>query len=87
MKKLSIRELDNYTGTNWSQVPTTILEMGFLSNASDDLNMSFDTFHPAAAKGIADGLDAYFAELDKASANELTDELDAASLSEETGLP
>ncbi len=63
MKKLPIREMDSYTGTNWSQVPTTILEMGFLSNASDDLNMSFDTFNPQAAKGIADGLDAYFAEL------------------------
>lgn len=72
MDQLPIREVDTYTGTNWSQVPTTILEMGFLSNASDDVDMSFDTFHPAAAEGIADGLDAYFATLD--AADETTSE-------------
>lgn len=64
MDQLPIREVDTYTGTNWSQVPTTILEMGFLSNASDDERMYYDTFHLTAAKGIADGLDAYFSALD-----------------------
>ncbi len=64
MDRLSIREVDSYTGTNWSQVPTTILEMGFLSNASDDERMYYDTFHRTAAKGIADGLDAYFSALE-----------------------
>ncbi|MBO5043314.1 MAG: N-acetylmuramoyl-L-alanine amidase [Clostridia bacterium] len=64
MDQLPIREVDTYTGTNWSQVPTTILEMGFLSNASDDERMYYDTFHLTAAKGIADGVDAYFAALD-----------------------
>ena len=30
---------DNMAGTNWSKVPVTILEMGFLTNQSDDIYM------------------------------------------------
>ena len=59
----SLYESDDYTGTNWSRVPTTILEMGYLSNPSDDELMSFEYFRHKAAVGIADGLDAYFRAL------------------------
>lgn len=55
-----LREMDNMTGTNWSRVPTTIVEMGFLSNPSDDEIMASNYFAPEAAIGIANGLDAYF---------------------------
>ena len=58
--KLNMREMDDMTGTNWSQVPTTIIEMGFLSNKSDDTLMATDYFRQEAAIGIANGLDAYF---------------------------
>jgi N-acetylmuramoyl-L-alanine amidase len=61
MADLSCREMDNMTGTNWSRVPTTIVEMGFLSNEADDRLMATEAFHQNAAVGIADGLDAYFA--------------------------
>ena len=47
------------TGTNWSRVPTTIVEMGFLSNRSDDSLMATDYFRQEAAIGIANGLDAF----------------------------
>ena len=56
--------MDDMTGTNWSRVPTTILEMGFLSNTNDDKLMATDYFHRYAAMGVANGLDAYFAWLD-----------------------
>ena len=59
--KLNVREMDNMTATNWSQVPTTIVEMGFLSNTKDDMLMATDFFRCEAAIGIANGLDAYFA--------------------------
>lgn len=59
-KNLSVREMDNMTGTNWSRVPTTIVEMGFLTNPSEDKAMQESFFRQAAAIGISDGLDAYF---------------------------
>ena len=64
ISKLNMREMDDMTGTNWSQVPTTILEMGFLSNKSDDTLMATDYFRQEAAIGVANGLDAYFEWLD-----------------------
>lgn len=51
---------DTMTGTNWSEVPTAILEMGFLSNPAEDRYMSSDAFRWNAARGIANGLDNYF---------------------------
>ena len=59
ISKLSVRETDDMTGTNWSRVPTTIVEMGFLSNRSDDSLMATDYFRQEAAIGIANGLDAF----------------------------
>ena len=63
--KLNVREMDDMTGTNWSRVPTTIVEMGFLSNKSDDALMVSSYFRQEAAIGIANGLDRYFRELDE----------------------
>ena len=51
---------DNMTGTNWCEIPTTILEMGFMTNESDDMLMQESDFRYNAAKGIADGIDNYF---------------------------
>ncbi len=58
--KQNVREMDDMTGTNWSRVPTVIVEMGFLSNVSDDRLMATDYFRQEAAIGIANGLDRYF---------------------------
>ena len=46
---------------NWSEVPTTTMEMGFLSNEADDRLMLTDEFRKNAAVGMANGLDAFFA--------------------------
>lgn len=55
---------DDMTGINWSRVPVTILEMGFMTNEHDDLAMAQADFQQTMAEGIADGIDAYFAGSD-----------------------
>ena len=51
---------DSMTGINWSTIPVTILEMGFMSNQNDDLKMADSSFQQTMAEGIANGVDAYF---------------------------
>ena len=51
---------DNMTGTNWCEIPTTILEMGFMTNEADDKLMQTADFKENAAKGIADGIENFF---------------------------
>ena len=51
---------DTMTGMNWSEVPVTILEMGYMSNAEDDRAMQDPTMQNNMVQGIANGIDAYF---------------------------
>lgn len=61
MKNRGMQINDGMTGLNWSQVPVTIIEMGFMTNPSDDQLMQTESFQQAAAEGMADGIDAFFA--------------------------
>ena len=58
--KKEIIETDSMTGLNWCEIPVTIVEMGFMSNAQEDQELAKDSYRRAMAKGIADGLDKYF---------------------------
>lgn len=51
---------DTMTGINWCKVPVTIVEMGFMSNPTDDQMLSDPSYQALLAKGMADGIDAYF---------------------------
>ena len=51
---------DDLTGTNWSKIPVTLLEMGFMSNPAEDKKMAKKAFREKMAEGIADGIDHYF---------------------------
>lgn len=60
MKNLGVQTTDTMTGINWSEIPVMILEMGFLSNETDDLNMQNSTYQEKMVSGIVDGVNLYF---------------------------
>lgn len=59
-KNLGVQYYDNMSGINWSTVPVTIIEMGFMTHEYDDNQMSNADFQTIMATGIADGIDEYF---------------------------
>ena len=60
MRNLGVQENDNMTGINWSEIPVIILEMGFMSNESDDTKMQEDSFQEKMVEGIVRGIEKYF---------------------------
>lgn len=60
IKNLGVVGSNDMSGINWSTMPVTIFEMGFMSNQSDDTKMADPAFQDKMAQGMANGIDVYF---------------------------
>ena len=51
---------DDLSGSNWSKIPVTVVEMGYMSNAKEDRLMQTAAYQKKMTTGICNGIDKYF---------------------------
>lgn len=57
-----VKTADNVPAINYSEIPVTVLQLGFMSNREEDTKLWTDEYQNKLVKAICDGIDAYFAE-------------------------
>ncbi|MBR3928548.1 MAG: Ig-like domain-containing protein [Clostridia bacterium] len=55
-----VRRYDGYMSLNWSETPTVLLELGYMSNPEEDVLLGTREYQEQLAEGIAKGLVYYF---------------------------
>lgn len=61
-KANGIYKRDSYTGLNWSEVPSILVEMGYMSNPEEDLKLVDPDYQALLVAGMVEGVCAYFGE-------------------------
>ena len=56
---LGLRYREDLSGFNWSKVPSTLIEMGYMTNPKEDKNLSDPVYLKRLLGDIADGIAAY----------------------------
>lgn len=59
-KREGVSERDDLTGNNWATVPTTLIEVGYMTNPDEDKRMQTDAYQAKMVQGIANGIDQFF---------------------------
>lgn len=62
-KNNGIVQRSDLTGFNFAEVPTILIEMGFMSNPDEDALMATDAYQDKLAQGMCDGIMQYFITL------------------------
>lgn len=55
-KDRGVVKRSDLSGFNWSEVPTVLVEMGFMSNPAEDRRLKSEAYQEKLASGIADGI-------------------------------
>ncbi len=61
-KNRGVSYRDDLTGTNWSKVTNTLIELGFMSNPEEDRKMATSEYQAKMVTGIINGIEKYLRE-------------------------